>query len=323
MLAILTRGLAVFLFLLALSPLTARASYPESPITIVVPIAPGGGTDIFARVLAKELSSQMGVPVIVENRPGAGNVIGIRNVVNAPPDGSRLLFTSNTITIDQSIKKQPEFDVLNDLEPISNVVNGVYALLVNNDVPANTLAEFIAYAKANPGKLNYSSTGTATTGHLASEEFGRVTGISLFHVPYSGLAPAMTALLSGDVQVLWGDALAALPSIKAGKIKILAVASATRSPVVPDVPTVAESGYPGFEPAFKFGLYAPRGTPKDIIDRLHREVVTALQSPSIQQAAAERGWQLDGNSPSEFKAMLSDEVEFWARIVREAGIERK
>lgn len=323
MLEALSRALVASVVFLGLSQNIAYAEYPEHPITVVVPIAPGGGTDIFARALSKELSTQMGQPVIVENKPGAGNVIGIRNVVDAPADGYRLLFTSNTITIDQSVKIHPEFDVLRDLQPISNVVNGIYALVVSQDVPAHNLKEFIEYAKANPGKINYGSTGPATTGHLVTEEFARVTGTSLFHVPYSGVAPATTALLSGDIQMLWGDVLLSMPAVKSGKARILAVASAKRSAIAPDVPTVSESGYPGFEADFKFGLYAPRDTPQPIIDKLHREVIAALKSDSIQRIAAERGWQLDGNSPSEFRAMLNREIDFWGRIVREAGIERR
>lgn len=299
------------------------ANYPARPITVVVPIAAGGGTDIFARVMAVELSKQMGQQVIVDNKPGAGNVIGIRNVVSAPADGYRLLFTSNTVTIDQSVKKNPEFEVLRDLTPIANVVNGVYALAVSTSIPANNLSEFLAWAKANPGRINYGSPGNATTGHLMTEEFARVTGLKLFHIPYAGVAPATTALMAGDIQMLWNDVLLTMPVVKAGKARIIAVASPQRSPILPDVPTVAESGFPGFEAAFKFGFYAPVHTPPEIVARLHKEIMTALQSPAVKTVAAERGWQIAGTTPEGFRAMLGDEIAFWARIVREANIEKQ
>ena len=307
------------------SPVFAQgiASYPAKPVTVVVPIAPGGGTDIFARVMALELSKSLGQPFVVDNKPGAGNVIGIRNVVSAPPDGYRLLFTSNTVTIDQSVKKTPEFNVLRDLVPIANVVNGVYALVVSTNVPATNLTEFIAWAKANPGKTNYGSPGPATTGHLISEEFARVTGTKLFHIPYSGVAPATNALMAGDIQMLWNDVLLSLPAVKAGKARILAVASLERSPIIPDVPTVAESGYPGFEAAFKFGFYAPTATPRAIVDKLNAEILAALKTPSVRKAAADRGWELAGTTPEGFVNMLNKETAFWARIVREANIEKQ
>lgn len=301
----------------------AQESYPSRPVIIVVPIAPGGGTDIFARLMATELTKRLGQPMVVENRPGAGNVIGIRNVVSAPPDGYRLLFTSNTVTIDQSVKKNPEFNVLRDLAPIANVVNGVYALVVHSSVPATTLPEFVTWARANPGKVNYGSTGPATTGHLVSEEFARITGTKLFHIPYAGVAPATTALMAGDVHMLWNDLLLSQPGVKAGKLRILAVATPKRVAAFPDIPTVAESGYPGFEPAFKFGFYGPAGTPRPIIARLNTEILAALDAPAIKAAAAERGWQLAGTSPDGFARMLNDEIAFWARIVRDAGIEKQ
>lgn len=314
------------LTLLAAVPLAQAqdAPWPSRPITVVVPIAPGGGTDIAARLLAKELATRLGQPVVVENKPGAGNVIGIRNVVSAPPDGYRLLFTSNTVTIDQSVKKNPEFNVLRDLTPISNAVNGVYALVVNTSlVPATNFAEFVTWAKANAGKVNYGSPGLATTGHLMTEEFGRVTGTRLFHVPYAGVAPATTALLAGDIHMLWNDVVLSQPGVKAGKLRILAVASRQRSSLLPEVPTVAESGYPGFEAAFKFGFYAPAGTPRPIVDRLNAEIRAALETPALKTAAAERGWQLAPTTPEGFVTMLTDEIAFWARIVRDAKIEKQ
>lgn len=302
---------------------SAAAQYPVRPITVVVPIAPGGGTDIFARVMSAELSERLKQPVVVENRPGAGNIIGIRNVVSAPPDGYRLLFTSNTVAIDQSVKKKPEFDVMRDLSPIANVVNGVYVLVVSTAVPATTMAEFVAWSKANPGKVNYGSPGLATTGHLITEEFARLAGINIVHVPYTGVAPATTALMAGDIHMIWNDALLSMPAVQAGKARFLAVASNKRSPILPDVPTVAEAGYPSFQAPLKFGFYAPANTPRPIIDKLNAEIQGALNSPRVQEAANKRGWILAGNSPGDFSKMLTDEIAFWARVVREAKIEKQ
>lgn len=309
--------------LLCIVATPTAAQYPARTITVVVPIAPGGGTDIFARVMSTELQQRLGQPVIVENRPGAGNIVGIRNVAGAPPDGYRLLFTSNTVTIDQSVKKQPEFDLLRDLIPIANVVNGVYALVISTKIPATNLKEFVAYAKGNPGKVFYGSTGQVTTGHLISEEFARVAGIEIYHVPYNGAAPATTALMAGDIQMLWNDALLSMPAVKAGKARIIAVASRKRSPILPDIPTVAESGYPGFEAAFKFGFYAPANTPRPIIDKLNAEILAALDSPKVKATAEERGWEIAGTTPEAFTSMLKEEIAFWARVVRDARIEKQ
>lgn len=317
------RRLCTALLLLGAAADTALAQYPARPIRVVVPIAPGGGTDIFARLMSTELASQFGQPVVVENMPGAGNIVGIKNVIAAPPDGYRLLFTSNTVTIDQSVKIKPEFDLMRDLTPIANVVNGVYVLMVSTRIPAASLAEFVAWARANPGKVNYGSTGLATTGHLISEEFARVTGTRLFHIPYGGVAPANTAFLAGDIDMLWNDALLSMPAVKSGKARILVVGSRTRSPILPDVPTMIEAGHPGFEAAFKFGYFGPGGTPRPIVERLNSEILAALKSPRIRSAAEERGWEIAGTSPEGYKRMLEDEVALWARVVREAKIEKQ
>ena len=292
-------------------------------ITIVVPFPPGGSQDVIARAVAAQMQLSLKQSVVVDNKPGAGGNIGAMAVARAAPDGQTVLAAGASIAITPHLQKASGFDPAKELAGTSLITAGPFLLVANPNAPYQTLEQFLAYARANPGKVNYGSTGPATTGHLVSEEFARITGTRLFHIPYAGVAPANTALLSGDIHMLWNDVLLSMPGVRAGKVKMLAVATARRSPVVPDIPTVGESGYPGFEPAFKFGYFAPAGTPRPIIDKLNAEVLAALEAPAIKAAAAERGWQLAGTSPEGYARMLTDEIAFWGRIVRDAGIEKQ
>jgi tripartite-type tricarboxylate transporter receptor subunit TctC len=308
-------------------PAAAQTSWPNKPVKIVVPFAPGGTTDILARAVAPELSKALGQPVIVENRAGAGGNIGADLVAKSAPDGYTVLMgTVGTHGINKSLYSRLAYDPQKDFAPIT-LVAGVPNVMVMNTETAKTLGinsvpDFIRYAKAHPGRLNMASSGNGTSIHLAGELFKSMTGIYMAHIPYTGSGPAMMAMVSGNVDVMFDNLPSAMPQIKGGKLKAFAVTSAQRSAALPDLPTIAEAGGPtlkGFDASSWFGLLAPAGTPPDIVKRIQEEVAKALGTPAIKEKMLAQGAIPSGNTPQQFTDFINAEHEKWAKVVKASG----
>ena len=299
----------------------ARAqAYPTRPVRIVVGFPAGGGGDIVARLLGQWLSERLGQPFVIENRPGASSNIGTETVVRAPPDGYTLLMVIlPPNAINGMLYDNLNFNFIRDIAPVANVMSVPQVLDVNPSVPAKTVPEFIAYAKANPGKLNMGSGGIGTSQHLAGELFKTMAGVNLVHVPYRGGAPAIADLLGGQVQVMFDNISESLEYIRAGTLRPLAVTTATRLPALPDLPTVGEF-VPGFEASGWNGVGAPRNTPIEIIDKLNREINHALADPKLKARLADLGGTVLPGSPADFGKLIADETERWARVINFAGI---
>jgi tripartite-type tricarboxylate transporter receptor subunit TctC len=293
--------------------------YPTRPVRWVVPYTPGGGTDITARIVAQWLSERLGQQFIIENKPGAGNNIGTEAVVNAPPDGYTLLLVNPANAINATLYRKLSFNFLRDIVPVAGVMRVPNVMEVNPEVPAKTVAEFIAYAKANPGKINWATSGNGTSVHLSGELFKMMTGVDLTHIPYKGSAPALTDMIAGTVQVIFDNMPPSLPHIRAGKLRALAVTTNIRSDALPDVPTVAET-VPGYEASAFYGMAVPKGTPPEIIDKLNKEVNAALADPKIKARLAELGGMLIPGTPAEFGKLVSDETDKWAKVIKTGGV---
>jgi tripartite-type tricarboxylate transporter receptor subunit TctC len=305
----------------ALVPALAAAAWPEKAVRIVVPFPAGGATDVVARLLGQKLAEAWGTGVVVEDRPGAGGNIGADVVAKAAPDGYTLLMTSGSIvTANPFIYSSMAFDPAKDLAPITNVASGPQVIVVNNDLPVRTLREFIAYVKANPGKLDYGSAGVGTQVHLATENFAYAAGLDMTHIPYKGEALALTDLMGGQVQMVTPNLGAAINLVKQGKIRALAVTSARRSPQLPDVPAVSEV-LPGFENSGWFGLMAPTGTPKDVVNKVYRDSAAALRTEALKAALAKQGMAPVANTPAEFGEAIRTETARWAKVVRERHLQ--
>jgi tripartite-type tricarboxylate transporter receptor subunit TctC len=303
----------------------AQTAWPTKPVRIVVPFAPGGTTDILARVLAPELSKVFGQSFVVDNRAGAGGNIGAEVVAKAPPDGYTLLMgTVGTHGINKSLYAKLPYDPQKEFAPIT-LVAGVPNVMVMNTKRAqalgiNTVADFVKYAKANPGRLNMASSGNGTSIHLAGELFKSRTGVFMTHIPYRGSGPALADLLAGSVDVMFDNLPSAMPHIQSGALKAFAVTSAVRSAALPDVPTVAEAGQlPGFEASSWFGLLAPAGTPPDVVARLQQESAKALGLPAVKERLLAQGAIPSGNTPQEFTKLIDDEIVKWAAVVKASG----
>ncbi|WP_439519474.1 Bug family tripartite tricarboxylate transporter substrate binding protein [Hydrogenophaga sp.] len=303
----------------------AQSAWPTKPVRIVVPFAPGGTTDILARVLAPELSKTLGQSFVVDNRGGAGGNIGAEVVAKSPPDGYTLLMgTVGTHGINKSLYAKLPYDPQKEFAPIT-LVAGVPNVMVMNTRRAqslgiNSVADFVKYAKANPGKLNMASSGNGTSIHLAGELFKSRTGIFMTHIPYRGSGPAMADMLAGSVDVMFDNLPSAMPHIQSGALKAFAVTSAVRSAALPDVPTVAEAGkLPGFEASSWFGLLAPAGTPPDVVARLQQESAKALGLPAVKERLLAQGAIPSGNTPQEFTKLIDDEIVKWAAVVKASG----
>jgi tripartite-type tricarboxylate transporter receptor subunit TctC len=309
------------LALVALAPAISLAQgYPTKPVRLVVPFPAAGTTDILARAAAQKLSETWNQQVIVDNRPGAGGNIGSELVAKAPHDGYTLLMgTVGTHAINASLYPKMPYDNVKDFAPIILVAGVPNVLVVNPSLPVNSVQELIAYAKANPGKLNFASSGSGTSIHLSGELFKTMTGVQMTHVPYKGSAPALTDLMGGQVQLMFDNLPSSLAFIKAGKLRALAVTSATRSPALPDVPTVAESGVPGFEASSWFGLLAPAGTPNDIILKVNADTQRWLASPDAKEKLQAQGAAAAGGTPEDFAKHIQAETAKWARVVKESG----
>jgi len=302
----------------ALSPAHAQ-DYPTRPVRVIVPFSPGGAVDGPMRLLAQEMSKRLGQQVVVENKPGAGATIGSDMVAKAAPDGYTLLLASQTNAISASLYRQLPFDPIEDFAPISLIGREPGVLVVHPSLPVTTVAEFIAYAKERPGKIDYASSGNGSGQHLFMALFASSTGIKLNHVPYRGSGQATTDLLGGTVPASIPGTAGMVGHIKAGKLRALAVTGANRSPQLPDVPTMREAGVAGYEAYVWMGLLAPKGTPAPIVDRLHREVVAALATPEVKAYMATAGIEIVGSTPAEFGAFFRAERDLWAKVVRETG----
>lgn len=307
--------------LLAASLDAAAQGWPGKPVRIVSSYTAGGPNDVFSRIVATRLSERLGQPVIVENRVGADGRIGAESVARAAPDGYTLLMLALAHTAHPALYGKLPYDVERDFAPITEVASVPLVLVVANDVPANTVAEFVALAKRRPGALNYGSGGNGTSQHLAMELFAGLADIRIQHVPYKGMGPIFTDLLNGQLQAVMSPVAAALPHIKAGKLKALAIAAPQRSPLMPEVPTMIEAGVPGHVVDTWHGLVAPAGTPPEVVDRLSREVRALLAQDEVRQSFAAQGSVPVGNTPEQFGAEIRLEIVRWGKVVRERNIQ--
>jgi tripartite-type tricarboxylate transporter receptor subunit TctC len=303
----------------ALSRIASAQTYPTRPVRIVVGYAAGGSADIVARLIGQPLSERLGQQFIVENRLGAATNIATEAVVRAPPDGYTLLLVTPANAINATLYEKLNFNFIRDIAPVASIDREPTVMVVNSSFPAKTIPEFIAYAKDNPGKINMASPGIGSISHIAGELFKAMTGVNMTHVPYRGGAPATTDLLGGKVQVFFATLPVAGEYIKAGKLRALAVSSATRLEVLPDVPTMGEF-VPGYDANSWYGIVAPKNTPVEIIDRLNREINTSLADPGLRARLADQGTMVFTGSPADFGKFIVDETEKWAKVVKFAGI---
>jgi tripartite-type tricarboxylate transporter receptor subunit TctC len=293
--------------------------YPSRPVRIVAGFAAGGGVDITARLIGQRLADRLGQAFVIENRPGAGGNIGTEAVVNAVPDGYTLLLATVPNAVNASLYEKLNFNFLRDTAPVAGIIRVPMVILLNPSVPATTVPEFIAYAKANPGKLNMASAGNGSAPHMAGELFKMMAGVDLVHIPYRGQGPALTDLLGGDAQVLFATAPGTSDYIKTGRLRALAVTSAWRAEVLPELPTVADF-VPGYETSQWYGLSAPKNTPAEIVARLNREINAAIADPAMKARLAAIGGEPLPGSPGEFSRLIAEETEKWGKVVRAAGI---
>ena len=299
----------------------AAQSYPSKPIRLMVPFPPGGSTDIVARIVAQKLGAQLGQSLVIENRGGAGGTLGTAVVAKAAPDGYMLTVGStSTHVVAPSVYQKLEYDPVKDFAPIGLMAVSPYLLAVNPNVKASSLKELVALMKAQPGRLNYASAGVGSTTHLAMEMLKGASGTFALHIPYNGNGPAGTALIAGQVEILFGSLPAMLPHAKSGRMRALAVGTPKRSPSLPEVPTVAESGYPGFDASLWLALFAPAGTPAAVIERLNRELVAAISSKETSEALDKAGAEPLTSTPAELAAMIKDGVGKYAKVVKDAGV---
>ena len=299
---------------------TARAEgYPARPVRWIVGFAPGGGNDIVARLMGQWLSEHLGQPFVIENRPGAGTNIATEAVMNATPDGYTLLFVAPSAAINATLYEKLNFNFIRDIAPIAGIMRIPNVMVVNPSVPAQTVPEFIAYAKANPGKVNMASPGVGTSVHLSGELFKLMTGIDMVHVPYKGSAPSLTDLLGGQVQVTFATMPSSIGYIRAGRLRALAVTTAERSPALPEVPTVGEF-VPGYEVSTWYGVCARVGTPAEVIDKINSEINAGLADPAMRARLADLGGITIAGSPDDFGKLIANETEKWGKVIRAANI---
>lgn len=316
------RAIAAFAAALALgaAPAAFAQAWPAKPITMLVPFPPGGPTDLVARVLAHKLGEQLGQNVVVDNKPGANGNIAAVAVARAPADGYTILYNTSSITLSPALYKSLAYDVQKDFAPVALTAVVPLALVVHPGVPANNVKEFIAYAKANPGKLSYGSAGNGNVTHLGAFQFLQANGISAVHVPYKGSAPADLGLAAGDTQFMTDTVNSVMGFVKDKRMKMLAVTTAKRMSLFPDVPTLAESGMPGFEVGAWQGIMVPAATPRAVVDRLNAEIVKALQTPDVRARLAAQGAEPLGSTPDEYAAYVRKELARWAGLVKATGV---
>ncbi len=303
----------------AVARVASAQAYPSRPVRIVVGFAAGGSSDIGARLIGQWLQERLGQPFVIENRPGAATNLATETVVHAAPDGYTLLMIGPSSTINATLYDKLNFVFLRDIAPVASTMRQPQIILAHPSLPANTVPEFIAYAKANPGKITMASAGTGSSGHLAGELFKMMAGVNILHVPYRGAGPALTDLLGGQVQTAVIGVSGSVEQIKAGKVRALAVTTTMRATALPDVPTVSEF-MPGFEAGDVLGIGAPRGTPPDIVDKLNKEINAGLADPKIKARFADLGGTPLALTPAEYGKLLADETEKWGKVIRSANI---
>jgi tripartite-type tricarboxylate transporter receptor subunit TctC len=312
-------SLAVLLALFTAT--TAAQPYPSKPIRLMVPFPPGGSTDIVARIVAQKLGTQLGQPLVIENRGGAGGTLGTAVVAKAPADGYNLVVgTTSTHVVAPSVYQKLEYDPVKDFAPISLMAVTPYLLVVNPSLPAKSVKELVELMKSQPGKLNYASAGVGSTTHLAMEMLKGASQTYALHIPYNGNGPAGTAVIAGQVEILFGSLPAVLPHAKSGRVRALAVGTPKRSPSLPEVPTVAESGYPGFDASLWLAIMAPAGTPAPVIERLNKEIIAAVRSKETAETLDKNGAEPLTSTPAELAAMIRDGVVKYAKVVKDAGV---
>jgi tripartite-type tricarboxylate transporter receptor subunit TctC len=297
----------------------AQPAYPQKSIRMVVPFPPGGGTDILARLFGQKMSETLGQPIIIDNRGGAGGTIGTDIAAKAPPDGYTLILVSGSHAINASLYTKLPYDAVNDFAPITQIATSPGILVVNPSLPVKSVKDLIALARAKPGQINYASAGSGTPPHLAGELFKVMAKIDMVHVPYKGNAPAFTDVIGGQVSLIFPTMPSAMPFIKSGKLRPIAVTSAKRSPAAPDIPTIAESGLPGYEATSWYGILAPARTPPQIVARLHDVLVSVIGAPDIKEKLAAQGLDPVGNTPQQFAAVIKSEIVKWAKVVKASG----
>ena len=314
---------AIAVTLSAVQSVGAQAvKYPDKPIRIVVAYTPAGATDILARTIGQKMNEAWGQPVITDNRPGANGNIGTEYAAKATPDGYTLLMvTAGTHGINPGLYRKLGFDAVKDFAPVSLVAMVPNIFVINNAVPAKDLKEFIAYVKANPGKFNYGSPGNGSTAHLSMELFKTMTGTNMQHIPYKGSAGVLADVIGGQIIATMDNMPPYVPQVKAGKVRAIAVSTTHRSPAVPDVPTVAEAGVPGYDSGAWFGLVAPANTPKDIVDKLSRETARILKLPDVSARLADLGAEAVGGTPEQFAAHIKSETAKWAKVIKDSNVE--
>jgi tripartite-type tricarboxylate transporter receptor subunit TctC len=303
----------------AVSRFALAETYPSRPVRWIVGFTPAGGNDIVARLMGQWLSERLGQPFVIENRPGAGTNIAAEAVVNASPDGYTLFLANLSSAINATLYEKLNFNFMRDIAPVAGISRAPLVMVVHPSISAKTIPEFIAYAKANPGKVNMGSAGIGSAGHLAGEQFKMMAGVNLVHVPYRGNAPALTDLIAGQVEVLFPSAASSIEYVRTGKLRGLAVTGATRSDALPDLPTVAEF-MPGYEASSFYGIGAPRNTPAEIVDKLNREVNAGLADPKMKVRLAELGGVAIAGSPTDFGKLIASETDKWAKVIKFAGI---
>jgi tripartite-type tricarboxylate transporter receptor subunit TctC len=314
------RRFVMALALCAALPAGAQTGYPDRPVRIVVPFAAGGAVDILTRVLAQPLSQALGQQVIVDPRPGAGGNVGVEHVAKSPPDGYTLVMaTTGTHTINPGLYSKLPFDAVRDFRPIGTIASVPNILVVHPSVPAKTVADLVALAKAKPGQLNFASFGNGTSNHLSGELFKTEAGVDVVHIPYKSAPQAVADLVAGQVAFAFVNAPLALPQVHAGKLRALAVTGDKRSPVAPELPTMIEAGMPGFVVESWYGLMAPAGTPDDVVQRLHRETVGVLKRPDVREAFAKQGADVEASTPAELAAMVRSGIARWTDVIRRSG----
>jgi tripartite-type tricarboxylate transporter receptor subunit TctC len=313
------RAALALLVLLAGSAAWAQG-YPSRPVKIIVPYGVGGSADVYARFLGAKLQDSFGQPVVIENRPGGGSIVGTDVVAKSEPDGYTLLMMSNTHTVNETLIPKKPFDLMRDFAPITGVSYSDLLMVVPTSVPASSLREFIALAKAKPGELNYASSGNGTPYHMAGELFKSMAGVSLVHIPHKGSDQARASVLGGQVQMMFDAVPTMAANARAGKVKALATSGAKRSPVTPDIPTLAEAGLPGYESGIWLGLMAPKATARPVLERVNTEVNKIISSPEVKEAWLKQGTVAMGMSIEEFDRFLRDEIVKWAKVVKTAGI---
>ncbi|AVS75494.1 tripartite tricarboxylate transporter substrate binding protein [Paracidovorax cattleyae] len=319
--SIFRRGLIAAAAACALLPgLAAAQAFPSKTITIVVPFAAGGTTDILARIIAQGMGTELGQPVVVDNRAGAGGNIGGQVAARAPADGYTLFMgTVGTHAINAALYRKMPFDPIKDFAPLTRVANVPNLLVANPAQPFKTVQELIAYAKANPGKVNFGSSGSGSSIHLSGELFKSMAKVDMVHVPYKGSAPAVTDLLGNQIAIMFDNMPSAIQHVRSGKLRAIAVTTAKRSPELPDVPTIAEAGVPGYEATSWFGMFAPAGTPAPVVAKLNATIVKVLAQPDISKKLAEQGAEAAGETPAQFADFIQKESVKWGRVVKESG----